>query len=294
MTTVEMVEYAGWEDCVRIANGTVEVVATTAVGPRIVGLGYLDGENLCYLADDAGTSPDDGEWHLFGGHRLWHAPEVEGRTARPDNDPVGVERHEDGVTLSQPAEGQTHVAKALTIRLPSSGAEVAVTHELTNEGVWAVELAPWAITVLRPGGQAVLPMTPDGQTGRQADRSLVFWSYTDPDDDRLSYREDCILLAQAEAEPTKVGVEGRDGWGAYVVDGTALLKSFTRRSGAHYADRGAALQAYTDDAMLELETLGPLETVEPGATATHEEWWRLLADVEVGVNPVATIEAALP
>lgn len=295
MTTIESFEYAGWENCLRLRNGIIEAVLTTSVGPRIVHVGFADGQNLCHLTDDAGTHPDDGEWHSFGGHRLWHAPEVPERTVQPDNDPVSVERHGDGVTLEQGVEPETEISKALSVHLAPDAPRLTVTHALTNEGPWPVELAPWAITVLAGGGTAVLPQTPFG-AGRQADRTLSLWPYTHLDDDRFDYGERSVLVTQdssADGE-TKIGVTGRDGWAAYVLDGTALRKSFSYEPDANYADRGAAVQAYTDDSKLELETLAPLRTVDPGETASHVEEWELVDDVDLddALDPVAAVQSA--
>lgn len=277
MVTVETVEYAGWEDCVRLTNGAMEVVCTAAVGPRIVHVGREDAGNCCFLADDAGETPDDGEWHLFGGHRLWHAPEREDRTAQPDNDPVEVERHEEGVTLQQPVEPATGLAKSLTVHLEPDQPRATVTHRLANEGCWPVEVAPWAITVLAPGGTAILPMTERGE-GRTADRSVSLWPYVELTDDRLDFGAEAVFVEGAEQEfdECKIGVDGRDGWAAYALDDQVLRKEFVRREDAPYADRGAAAQVYTNGELLELETLGPLETIDPGDAATHTEEWTLL------------------
>lgn len=295
MTTIESVDYGGWERCVKLRNGAIEVVITTTVGPRIVHFGFADGQNLLNLGADAGTDPDDGEWHPFGGHRLWHAPEVPDRTARPDNDPVSVERHDDGVTLEQEVEPETGISKTLSVHLAEDEPRLEVTHGLTNEGAWPIELAPWAITEFAGGGTAVLPNSSSGE-GRQADRSLSLWPYTDLGDDRFAYQDDSVLIAQdsAATDPTKIGVTGRDGWTAYVLDGTALRKSFTYDPSATYADRGAAVQTYTYESMLELETLAPLQTVDPGETATHVEEWDLLegVDLEAASDPITAIESA--
>jgi hypothetical protein len=45
---------------------------------------------------------------------------------------------------------------------------------------------------------------------------------------------------------------------------------------------------YVDDRFIELETLGPLVTLEPGATTTHREQWSLHL-VDEHADPRATI-----
>lgn len=280
MVRTEWTEYAGWEKCLRLTNGELEVVCTTRVGPRIVHAGLKGGQNLCYLDEDAGAEPDDEDWHLFGGHRLWHAPERDGRTDRPDNDPVRVDQRGDVVTLTQPTEPETGVRKQLTVRLSDDAPRATLTHRLVNEGRWPIDVAPWAITVLKAGGTAVLPVA-ERDTGRQADRNISLWPYTDLGDDRLAFEDDAVLVEgqERDADPTKIGVDGGDDWAAYVLDGTALCKEFVRYEGETYPDRGAAAQVFTDGSMLELETLGALETIGPGESTTHVEEWTLLDDV---------------
>ena len=43
---LEKTEYAGWKNCVRLSNGEIELVVTTDVGPRVIRLGFVGGQNL--------------------------------------------------------------------------------------------------------------------------------------------------------------------------------------------------------------------------------------------------------
>ena len=84
----ETVQYGGWQNCQRISNGTIEIIATTDVGPRIIRFGFVDGENeFREVPEHAGLTGGD-EWRSYGGHRLWHAPENKPRSYLPDNDTV--------------------------------------------------------------------------------------------------------------------------------------------------------------------------------------------------------------
>ena len=40
---MDLVEFAGWRDCVRLTDGALELIVTTAVGPRIISARLLDG-----------------------------------------------------------------------------------------------------------------------------------------------------------------------------------------------------------------------------------------------------------
>jgi hypothetical protein len=54
-------------------------------------------------------------WRLYGGHRLWHAPEIPNRTYFPDNQAVTVETLNDGVLLTAPVEKSTGIQKSIEI-----------------------------------------------------------------------------------------------------------------------------------------------------------------------------------
>jgi hypothetical protein len=276
---VERVSYGGWEECLRVTNGEIELVATTAVGPRIVHFGFVDGRNEFQTIDEDLGSVGGEEWRLYGGHRLWHAPEAEPRTYEPDNHPIEYEQTPAGCRLVQPTEETTGVRKELHVEMAAAEPAVTVTHRLTNTGVWPIELAPWAITVCQPGGKAVVPF-PDGDPDDLLpDRSLVFWPSTDASDDRIEYVDDHVLVRQT-GEELKIGASVADGWTGYVNDGHAFVKTFEYDPDATYPDRGSSVEVFVLDFMLELETLGPLVELGPGDTAEHVEHWTLVDGVE--------------
>ncbi|MFB6189031.1 MAG: hypothetical protein ABEI57_04035 [Halapricum sp.] len=277
---VEEITYEGWEHCIRASNGLVELVATTDVGPRIVDFRSVDGQNVFFLDEDALGTTNSEEWEIYGGHRLWHSPESDPRTYQPDNDAVEVTTTDRGCRLVQSVEEATRIRKAIEIEMAEDEPAVEITHELTNEGLWSVELAPWSISVCAPGGTAVLPF-PDGDPDELLpDRSLVFWPRTDASDDRLHYVDDHVLVEQADEEALKIGANVFEEWTAYVNDGQAFVKTFEYDPTATYPDRGASVEVFTLDFMLELETLGPLVELDPGETTNHTEHWHCFDDVE--------------
>ncbi len=135
-----------------MSNGTVELIATTDVGPRIIRYGFVGQDNE-FKENPGDLGQTGGErWRAYGGHRLWHAPENQPRTYAPDNGPVQSEFRDGALLLTQPVEPSTGIQKQMEIRLSATGSHVEVNHILTNEGLWDVELAPWALSVMAPGG----------------------------------------------------------------------------------------------------------------------------------------------
>ncbi len=116
----EKTEYAGWKNCLRLSNGTVELVVTLDVGPRVIRFGFVDGQNLFKEFEEQVGKTGGDEWHSYGGHRLWHAPEVEPRTYFPDNRPVAYDWDGTTLTLTPPEEESNRLQLAMEITLDMS------------------------------------------------------------------------------------------------------------------------------------------------------------------------------
>ena len=271
--TLEAVSFEGHRG-VRLQDGGVTVTVTTSVGPRILGLSRDDGNLMAVLPGMGLDRPGAGRFPFFGGHRLWAGPEVPEITYEPDDRPCVVTEVGDGVRVEAPQDG-AGLTKAISV-LPAEGG-LEVEHELRNGSGRAMTVAPWAITQLRPGGTATLPLPSPGP-GPQADRALVLWPYTDLTDPRIAFEPGVVRVrSSASGSPLKVGVAPGDGPLSYRLGDEVFEKRVDVDRSAVYADRGAALQVYLCDDFCELETLGPLVTLEPGATARHTERWTLRA-----------------
>jgi hypothetical protein len=61
--------------------------------------------------------------------------------------------------------------------------------------------------------------------------------------------------------------------------------------GRIYPDRGSSIECYRDHRFLELETLGPIVTLEPGDGVNHREVWQM---IDVGGRSVDEVLASLP
>ena len=134
----------------------------------------------------------------------------------------------------------------------------------------------------------ILPLPPRGshEENLLPSNTLTLWSYTDMSDPRWTWGREYILLNQDPdaATPQKVGADVKDGWCAYVRDEYCMIKLFERIEGATYPDSGCTVEMFTNDFMLELETLGPLEPLSPGAHVRHTEDWFIFRDVATPTN----------
>jgi hypothetical protein len=271
-------DYRGGEALV-FATRALELIVTTAVGPRIVSLrslGAKGGKNL-FLQFPAEEQRYNC-YYLRGGHRLWHSPEHIVRTYQPDDSPLATKPLSRGVALTQPTEEKTGLQKGMKIELLGERT-VRVTHSLTNHGAWSAECAAWALTMLRSGGYGVLPLLPKGShSGGDLlpKYTLVPWTYTDLSKPVWDLHSDFIGIDVAKAaEAHKLGITQYPGWSAYWLDGVTFVKHAAVVPGVPYSDLGCAFEVFTNGNMIEFETLSPLVRLQPGDTVTHVEHWTL-------------------
>ena len=294
----ETVHYHTWPKCLRLGAGDIELVAALDFGPRILHFGLRGGENVFAVLPGIELETPRGPWRIYGGHRLWAAPEHFPNTYHPDNDPVQVEERAGTIRLTGPIAAGTGLRKSIEIALAPEVQAAHVRHAIRNESGRPVTLSPWALSVMAPGGAAVVPLCPPDADpeGMAPTHAVALWPYSDPADSRWTWGRDFLCVRQdPEMEtPQKVGVTGQEGWAAYVRAGTAFLKVYRYAPGRAYPDRNVSLEVYTDHRFLEVETLGPLQELAPGEEAAWEETWGLAeADAfhEVGAAAYAQLAA---
>ncbi len=278
---LSMVEYKGWKRNIQLENNEIELVITLEVGPRILRCGFKGERNLMAEIPEQVGGAGEPLWRIRGGHRLWVAPEHKPRTYELDNEPVEFEELDGGVRVIQKPGPLTGIQKRMEIRLSQDKNEVEVLHTLINRGDRPVQCAAWALSVMTPKGLAVLPLPEVVAHDERVlpNQNWSLWGYTDLSDPRYTIGSSYVLIRQdPERGPTKFGLAEREGWMGYWVDGYLFIKQFQRSAGVH-PDGDVNCEVYTDENILELETLGPLVELAPGQEVRHEERWTLFRGV---------------
>ncbi|HYP02613.1 MAG TPA: hypothetical protein VER76_20660 [Pyrinomonadaceae bacterium] len=294
---VEKISYLGLPNCYRLLNGAVEAVVTSDVGPRIIRYSFSGAENILGEVPGATLQTELGDFKPWGGHRLWVAPEAKPRSYAPDNAPLAVEfEGERAIRLTARAHASVGIEREMRVALDAEGSLLSVHHKITNRNLWAIEAAPWALTIMRGGGTAIFPQEPyiSWDDYLLPARPLVLWHYTDLTDARWHIGKKFIrLTTDATANhPQKIGMLNKQGWAAYRHGATLFVKRFAYEEGANYPDYGCNCETYTAGDFIEVESLAPLRRLEPGESAQHEERWSLFQGVETGATE-AELEAAL-
>jgi hypothetical protein len=283
---IEKTGWKGWPNCYRISNGEVELIVTTDVGPRVMRFGFVGGQNLFKEFTEQLGKSGEREWQARGGHRIWFAPEDSQLTYALDNAPVKAEVSDRGIRLVQEVEPETGLEKIIDIRLAPAGTEVTVSHTLTNRSGRSWTFAPWALTMMAPGGHGITGFPPRGKHPEvlAPTNPLVMWAFSDLSDPRWKFLKKYLVLrqdAKNTGQPTKLGLFNPYTWGAYLLGSELFIKRYTASAGKSYPDYNSSYETFTNQDFLELETLGPLETVAPGDSVRHIEQWSLHKDVSV-------------
>jgi hypothetical protein len=289
--SVEFVSYMGIDNCVKLSNGSIDVIATTAVGPRVLFFGPTRGANIFGEHPDVTYNSALGTWRPYGGHRLWAWPELFPATYAPDNDPIQYSVTGDlAVTLRQSIDG-SGLEKEISLELSVIENRVKLRHAITSHSLWPIEIALWPITVVA-SGTAIVPRVPYVTHAESVvvAQPLNLWAFTDLQDSRFTLGSGYVMLTadSALSHPQKFGLYNRQGWCAHLVGQNLFVKRFSNQADAKYPDFGSNNEVYVEGDFMEVELLGPVQTVVPGKTISMQEEWTLFENI--GIDSPSDVE----
>lgn len=289
--TIEKIEFKNYGRCLKLTNGLVEAVVTIDVGPRVIRYAFPGGDNF-FHEDIKRESCVSGEpleavfgkgskWYIYGGHRLWMSPEDMPLSYYPDNDPVAYREIENGVELTPPPQRVNDVQYRFELVMSKDKPQMTVRHFVTNLGARTIKRSPWGLTALCRGGLEVVPQ-PTNNSGLLANRHISLWSYSDMSDERVYWGKKYITLRQDSeiSSAFKFGISNNCGWAAYFANNGMFIKRYEHNPDGNYPDYGVSFETFTNNLILEMESLGELVDITSGATACHSEEWVLVDNVE--------------
>lgn len=283
---IEKIARYGWPNCYRVSNDEVELILTSDVGPRIMHYGFHKGKNMfAEIPQDFGGT-NEKQCTLRGGSRIWVAPEDRSaRTYAIDNSPVQIESARGVLTAAAPVEPKTGLQKQMKIRMAPSGSTVEVIHKIRNASDRTQALSLWVITMMAKGGVGITGFPPRGTHPEvlPPTHPLVMWAFTDLSDKRWKYTSKYLILRQDQKikSPQKLGHFNPHTWGAYLLRDNLFLKRYKALKTGVYPDFGCSFEMFTNDTVLELETLSPMHTLLPGESVSHTEIWSLHSAIRI-------------
>ncbi len=285
--THQIVALGDWKNNLHLQNDACELLITLDVGPRILKFGPRGGQSVFKIFDEQVGGTEEELWQSRGGHRLWLAPESFPFSYFPDNFEVDYQVFPNGaVTLTAPDEMPQGFTKQIDVCLDPELARVRVVHRITNVVDEPQQVAAWMLSVMAPGGIEIIPQPPMrahpgfGPGDFTPDCTLVLWPFTDMSDPRYHFGPEFITLRQDESlGATKIGLNHGAGWVGYYLGGTLFVKRFALDARATYPDRNCNFETFTNEEILEVETLGPLTDLRPGGVLEAIEEWELFTGV---------------
>lgn len=305
-TLISKEAYLGWPNTYRLNNGIIEARVVTDIGPRIIDVRRLGGENLLYVRPSEAGKSGEAEWTFRGGWRLWVAPERQETTYALDNDPCVVEVDGHTLRVTAPKQLAAGIQKQVDVTLRPGESRLRIVSHIANISGQPVTYAPWSLPVLRPGGRAFVPMDLGSATAFDDLRRYFLWSYTEIDDPRYRWGNRLIEIDHRKVRPaapqqqgrrddeSKIGSDSTQGWAAYLLGDTLFFKRFPHAPGKRYPDGGATIEVYSSAEFLELENLGPLTGFAPGESIVLPEDWWIFPNVSIPTSEAAALAALQP
>lgn len=286
MITIKEIEaYKNYGRCVSISNGKIEALVTIDLGPRIISFGFLHGQNfMCTDREGLGFENKGNyeeffgkgrKWENLGGHRIWVSPESYPETYTPDDKPVKYEITKNGAVFTPEADVEVGTAKTLEIKMSDDSNTMQVDIAVKNITLAPKDFAVWSLSVCSAGGCMIIPMNTN-DTGLLPNRIVSVWPYTDMSDNRIYWGKKYVTVKQDvdAKEPIKLGFDLNCGTAYYQLGNEIFKKNYkTNHPDGCYPDGGCSFETYTNNVMLEFETLSELKTVNAGEFNTLSEIW---------------------
>ena len=262
--------YKDWADCLRISNGSVELVVVPQIG-RIMRFGEVGKLNLLYEFSDSKTGPPSvGGWKNWGGDKVWPAPQSTwGWPPEPEYDGSAWEAHPipNGVQMaSKRPSAKLGVRFERTIILNKGANTVLITNTLINESGKTVRFAPWEVCQVDDPKTCILPVW-KSHVHPQGWR--VYGS--DKVDGLVRERGDQLYISRDPKRGVKYGSGSPKGVVTAIVGNYSISISSIYSDKAEYPDEGNAQQIYTNADPVkyaELELSGPLVTLGVGKSTS--------------------------
>lgn len=307
MINVKEITYKDYGKALEVSNGEISLVVTCDIGPRILSFKTKNNENMLFndTQDLVHGSDEQRElykekmgidevWHLYGGHRMWISPEIIPTACYPDNHPVNYEITKNGVKLTCDIQKYTNLLFETEITMSDDNNEVEIKGTITNKGAFDAKLAPWFLTVMDKGGVEIMPLATK-DTGLLPNNYLSVWSYAKLNDKRIGYFDKYITVNQDKdiKDAFKLGLRTQHGWAAYKNKGCLFVKYFdSDYENGDFPDNGVNYETYTNDEILEMESLGTTVSLKAGESVVKCEKWNLFElDKEYDVTKEDEIDA---
>ncbi len=277
-----VVKFYGYEDCLRLENGSTRVTLCPAAGGRVLEYTFM-GKNALYL-------PPGGEGWTYepskkGGSMTAGRFDIGPEQTIPRHPQLWMGRWSGQITgprcarLVRANVMPTGVQLTRDFTLDKDSSRLECKQTIRNVSKETKEYCHWSRTFALGGGMCVIPLTkprrfPNGYVMYGPGPAINFR----PEDPNIRMRDGFLEITAAPRFP-KLGMETYAGWFAYLMKNDLMfVKRFpTYRDRVYNEVAGLTMSIwYPDRPMCELEPIGPREKLAPGQSASFTETWWLL------------------
>lgn len=271
--------HRGWTDAIILRNAVVEVVIVPSVG-RVMQFRFVGETDGPFWENEklAGRAMPPEPWKIahgsFGGDKTWPAPQSAWNWPPPvafDAAAHTACSESDGsVSLRSPAEPRFGLRATRRISLDPVEPVLRITTTYEKISGEPAPVAIWVITQLRDPVAIFMPVPP---------RSLFPDGYAPTwkgPEKSIQRAGDWLRLTRDPAGSHKTGNDGNDL--IWAGERQLLRISIPRVPGADYTHQSCSVEVYTNAdpvPYVELETLGPLQTLRVGDHAAATTTYRL-------------------
>ena len=264
-----------WGKVLWVTTDYAEVGIALDFGIRVVHLSCPGMENLFYEqpADlsDGNATPQG--WKLYGGHRMWLAPEGD-QSYYPDNEPVSYAVDGNSVLVEQKTDPWTGMKKLLKLNFREHS--ISLENIFINDTDAVVEGSSWGVNSMAGGGVAKIDFVGTDPGDYTPRRVVSLWADTNIHDPRLQFTKNSLTATQLPLEDYfKMGLYCDPGKAVYENKGQRFTLTFGAFGIENHPDNGCNFELYLAKGFMELETLGVKRTLQPGEAASHTETWTL-------------------
>ncbi|MFY9252585.1 MAG: hypothetical protein WAO83_03965 [Fuerstiella sp.] len=278
----EIVQYLGYSQAVQLKNENTTVVLCPEVGGRVLEYS-LNGKNVLFISDSEknwkpGDRPESSAGRFDIGPELVIPRRDVSWSGAWSTEIIG-DLH---VRLTSQKDEATGVQLVRDFELDAKTPKLLCTQTIVNVSSELKEWCHWSRTFAVGKGVCVIPLTEAGISpiSRFPNKYVLYEEggliNMKPEDPQVRRHNNTLQIFPTPRKP-KLGFDSYAGIIGYAAPNDLFfLKRFKTHPNRIYNEAaGLTISVwYPDNQMIELEPIGPRETLKPGESASFtEEWW---------------------
>lgn len=284
----QTIRFHNYDKAIELKNETTRVVLCPQAGGRVLEYSR-HGKNALFL-DDAEKAWKPGAKIPITAGRFDIGPElvIPNREVLWSGEWQGEITGDFSARLTSQPDKATGVQLVRDFELAKDSSRLSCKQTIKNVSTEVKEWCHWSRTFATGNGVCVIPVT---DNSRFPNKYVMYETGSminiKPVDPNIKLRDGFLEITGVPRQP-KLGFDSYAGWFAYVTrDDLLFVKRFkTNRDWVYNEAAGLTISVwYPENLRVELEPIGPRQTLKPGEQSSFmEEWW--LGDFKFPSGPV--------